>query len=103
MKYNNRKYHYLFLFLILAGIFLSCSSSNIDNKSKATLLSELPQINDEFNPQIDSSIFILISSSLFSKAYLVNCDEVYYTIAINDLDKVSFIDTEDKFFTSLKI
>jgi len=100
IKFNNRNYHNLFLFLILAGIFLSCSSSNIDNKSKATLLSELPQINDDFYPQIESSIWILISSSQFSKAYLVIYDEIYYTIAVNDINKVSFISTEDELFIS---
>ena len=64
------------------------------------MLSDLPQINDDFYPQIESSIWILISSSQFSKAYLVIYDEIYYTIAVNDINKVSFISTEDELFIS---
>ncbi len=86
-------------FLIFSlGILISCSTLQTGNINSTVIIEELPQINDDFYPNTDSISYLMISPSQFSKTYNVNCNNIFYDIAINNLNKVVFISTEDKSF-----
>ena len=94
------KYSLIISSLFFLGVSFSCSTLKNENNNNTILLEELPQIKDDFYPKTDSISYLMISPSQYSKAYNVYCQNISYNIAINDLNKVIFISTQDEAFVT---
>ncbi|MBE0551397.1 MAG: hypothetical protein IH619_03345 [Ignavibacterium sp.] len=95
-----RKYFFQVGVTFLCFISFSCSSI-LKTNNELLDVNKLPELNDFFENNSQSENFLLTSSGQFSKAYVVICNNIKYSIAVNDSNKIIYISTSDSNFVTL--
>ena len=92
-----RKYFFQVGVTFLCFISFSCSFI-LKTNNELLYVNELPELNDFFENNSQSENFLLTSSGQFSNAYVVIWNNIKYSIAVNDSNKIFYISTSDSNF-----